>query len=68
MKITINDVLTIIEDANEAANKAIEQYKIENPGVDIELLLSGEKGLSARLAQESSREVDNLLRTPKSKG
>ena len=71
MKITINDVSTIIINANvavENANEAIEQFKIENPGVDVEALLSEQKCLPSGFGQISSREVDKFVAYAKEQG
>ena len=71
MKITINDVSATIKNANEAANtanKAIEQFKIENPGVDVEALLSGQKVPPPGFDQISSREVDKFVAYAKEQG
>jgi hypothetical protein len=68
MKITIKDISTIIKNANEAVNKAIEQFKIENPGVDVEALLSEQNGLPPEFAQISSREVDKFVAYAKEQG
>jgi len=71
MKITIKDVTAIIENANEAAsnaNKAVEQYKSENPGVDVEALLSEHKRLAPIFEQISSRELDKFVEYAKEQG
>jgi len=71
MKITINDVSAIIKNANEAtsnANKAIEQFKSENPGVDVEALLSEHERLAPTLGQISSRELDKFVAYAKEQG
>jgi len=71
MKITINDVSAIIKNANEAAsnaNKAIEQFKSENPGVDVEALLSEYERLAPTLERISSRELDKFVAYAKEQG
>jgi predicted peroxiredoxin len=62
MKMTIDDVSAIIKEAQESVNKAMEQYKIENPGVDIEMLLAEQKCLPLEFSQIRRREVDKFVK------
>ena len=68
MKMTIDEVSAIIQKSNEAISKAIEQYKAENPGVDMEALLSAQEGLLPALRQISSREVEKFVAYAKGQG
>jgi len=68
MKMTIDEVSAIIQKSNEAIRKAIEQYKAENPGADVEALLTGQAGLIPALGQMSSREVDKFVAYAKGQG
>jgi len=68
MKMNISDVTTIIKNANEAVSKAIEQFKTENPGVDVEALLSEQNVLLPGLGPFSNREVDKFVTHAKEQG
>jgi hypothetical protein len=64
MKLTINEVTAKVKDANEA----IEQYKAENPGVDVEAFLSEQNSLSRAFGQIATREVDKFVSYAKEQG
>ena len=68
MKMNISEVATIIKRANKAVNKAIEQFKTENPGVDVEALLSEQKGLPPRFGELSNSEVNKFVANAKEQG
>ena len=71
MKITIADVKEIINKANEAkksANEAIEQYKKENPGVDVELLLSEQRSQALECGEIARSELDKFILYAKKQG
>ena len=64
MKMTINDVTAKILEAYDA----IEQYKIENPEVDVEAILHEQNELLAKMRQLSSRELDKFVAYAKEQG
>jgi hypothetical protein len=71
MKMTINDVSLIIQKANEAARNAgdaIEQYKAENPDIDVEAVLREQNELLPIIRQLSSRELDKFVAYAKEQG
>ena len=71
MKITIADVKEIINKANEAkksANEAIEQYKKENPGVDVESLLSEQRTQPLEYGEIARSELDKFISYAKKQG
>ena len=64
MKITITDVKEIINKANEA----IEQYKKENPGVDVESLLSEQRSQPLECGEIARSELDKFISYAKKQG
>ena len=54
--------------AVEQYNAAVEQYKAENPGVDIEALLSEQKRLLPIMDLLSNRELDKFINYAKEQG
>ena len=71
MKITIEDISTKIETATKAVNdasKAIEQFKAENPDLDVEALLSEQNGLPSAYKKISNREIDKFIDYAKEQG
>jgi hypothetical protein len=64
MKITITDVKKIINTANEA----IEQFKKENPDVDVEAILSEQKALPPGCEQIARNELDKFIAYAKEQG
>ena len=72
MKMTLDDVSAIIQKANQEAKQAIsnaiEQYKAENPDVDVEAVLSEQMELLSKFRQVSSREVDKFVAYAKEQG
>ena len=72
MKMTLDDVSAIIQKANQEANQAIsnaiEQYKAENPGIDVEAILSEQKRLLSNLKQLPIRELDKFVAYAKEQG
>ena len=61
------DVLAEIRKIHEALN-AIEQYKAENPGVDVDAILSAQNELYPMLKQLSNRELDKFVAFAKEQG
>ena len=61
------DVSAVMQKINEALN-AIEQYKAENPNVDVESILSTQNELFSILRQLSSREIDKFVAHAKEQG
>jgi len=62
------DVFTVVQKIKEAIS-AIEQYKTENPGANLEAHLSEKhKELQSSLRQISSREVDKFVAHAKEQG
>ena len=68
MKMTIGDVSAIIQGANQAINNAIEQFKAENPDIDVETILSEQMELAAQLRQSSSSELEKFVAYAKKQG
>jgi predicted peroxiredoxin len=71
MKITLTEVSAIVSRANRAtdkANKAIEQFKRENPGADMEVILTGQRELSQVLGRISNSELDKFVSHAKEQG
>ena len=61
------EALALMQKINEAAD-AIERYKAENPGADMEALLSEQKEYLPLLRQASTREVDKFVSHAKEQG
>ena len=61
------DLSSIIQKINEAAI-AIEQYKAENPNVDVEAILSKQKELLPILGLLQNRELDKFITYAKEQG
>jgi hypothetical protein len=54
--------------AVEEYNAAVEQYKVENPDIDVEAILSKQKKLLPALDQISNRELDKFITFAKNQG
>ena len=57
----------VMQKINEAL-KAVEQYKAENPGVDVDAILSAQNDLYPILRRLSNREVDKFVAHAKEQG
>ena len=64
----INTANEAINNANEAINTAIEQYKVENPDVDVDAILAEHKELLPLLESSQSRELDKFIAYAKQQG
>ena len=64
MKITIMEVSAIISNAN----RAIEQFKRENPGADMKAILAEQRALSQVLGRISNSELDKFVSHAKEQG
>lgn len=62
------DKLAILQNVNEAINSAIEQYKAENPDIDVEAILSEYKELVPILNLMPNRELDKFVAQAKKQG
>ena len=61
------DASTVAQRINETL-KVIEQYKAENPGVDMDAILTAENELRPILMRLSNREVDKFVAYAKEQG
>jgi predicted peroxiredoxin len=61
------DMSSIVQKINET-RFAIEQYKAENPGIDVEALLSEQKDLLPILGLLPNRELDKFINHAKEQG
>ena len=61
------DASALMQKINEALN-AIEQYKAENPGVDVDAILSKQNELYPILRRLSTRELDRFVEYAKEQG
>jgi hypothetical protein len=61
------DLSAEVQKIHDALN-AIEQYKAENPGVDVDALLSAQNELYPMLRRISGREVDKFVSHAKEQG
>jgi hypothetical protein len=61
------DITSIVQRINEIG-MAIEQYKAENPDIDVEALLSGQKELLPVLRLLPNRELDRFVAHAKEQG
>jgi len=61
------DVSVVMQKLGEALN-AVEQYKAENPGVDVDAILSAQSELCPILKRLSSRELDKFVTYAKEQG
>jgi hypothetical protein len=65
------DTTGIIQEINEVVYRAIEQYKAENPDVDVDAILSGQNSqneLFSTMRQSSSRELEKFIALAKEQG
>jgi hypothetical protein len=65
------DISAVIRKLNEAIKEAlsdVEQYKVENPNVDVEAILTGQNELYPTLKRLSSRELDKFVTYAKEQG
>ena len=62
------EALALMQKINEEVSAVIERHKAENPGVDIEALLSEQTELLPLFRQASTREVDKFVSHAKEQG
>ena len=61
------DVSVVMQKISEALN-TVEQYKAENPGLDVDAILSAQNELYPTLKRLSSRELDKFVTYAKGQG
>lgn len=65
----MNALIQMINDAaKEAANKVIEQYKTENPDVDVDAILAEYKGSLPTIYSLQTQELDKFVTYAKKQG
>jgi len=62
------DISALMQKINEAVSLVIEQFKEENPNVDVEAILSESNGLVPMLGELRSRELDKFIAHAKGQG
>jgi len=62
------DMSDLMQKINDAVRIVIEQYKAENPDVDVEALLSKNNGLAPILGAMKNRELDRFVAYAKGQG